>query len=245
MANQGWNGSTLSFGGGVTPLTDLHQPNDPAKFDTTGSTDSTHTHGAGLPETRLRRASSAASVPSPAHARNHRGHRPHGQSDHQDLSPGRAHADVDQRPEGRPDRRQPDGHAGRHEPHGHHEHMDHRQQSRLQWLYVLLVGHGPGRHHLGQLHLKRHSDRDRRRKRQRQPARSRHSRRSITITVLGNPGLVAKAIGATVMSWKDGGSLGSWTHAKLMSTHSGGSLDGQVTTELVFKPILSTTTATG
>ena len=50
MANNGWNGSTLSFGGGVTPLTDLHQPNDPADFDTTGSTDATHTHGAGLPK---------------------------------------------------------------------------------------------------------------------------------------------------------------------------------------------------
>jgi hypothetical protein len=48
MPNPGWNGSTLSFGGGVTPLVDLHQPDEPNDFDTTGSEDTTHTHGTGL-----------------------------------------------------------------------------------------------------------------------------------------------------------------------------------------------------
>ena len=47
--NNGWNGSTITLGGkGITPLTDLHAPDDPADFDTTGSTDTTHTHGTGL-----------------------------------------------------------------------------------------------------------------------------------------------------------------------------------------------------
>ncbi len=48
MANISWNGSTASVGGGaVTPLTELHAPNDPPDFDTTGSTDTTHLHGTG------------------------------------------------------------------------------------------------------------------------------------------------------------------------------------------------------
>ena len=48
MANITWNGSTASAGGKtITPLTELHAPNDPADFDTTGSTDATHLHGTG------------------------------------------------------------------------------------------------------------------------------------------------------------------------------------------------------
>ena len=48
MANITWNGSTASVGGAaVTPLTELHAPNDPPDFDTTGSTDTTHLHGTG------------------------------------------------------------------------------------------------------------------------------------------------------------------------------------------------------
>ena len=49
--NIGWNGSLLTFNAvAAAPLTDLHQPNDPADFDTTGSADTAHTHGTGLPK---------------------------------------------------------------------------------------------------------------------------------------------------------------------------------------------------
>lgn len=48
MANITWNGSSASVGGAaVTPLTELHAPNDPPGFDTTGSTDTTKTNGTG------------------------------------------------------------------------------------------------------------------------------------------------------------------------------------------------------
>ena len=61
---------------------------------------------------------------------------------------------------------------------------------------------------------------------------------SITITTLGPPQCAAKATGATVNTWNDGGttgtSTGSYT-AECVSTHPGGTLDGQVTTEHVFK----------
>jgi hypothetical protein len=61
---------------------------------------------------------------------------------------------------------------------------------------------------------------------------------TLTITCLGAPQCAAKATGATAMSWNDGGSVGtssgSYT-AECVSTHPGGSLDGQATTEHVFK----------
>jgi hypothetical protein len=61
---------------------------------------------------------------------------------------------------------------------------------------------------------------------------------SITITTLGPPQCAAKATGATVNTWNDGGtagtSTGSYT-AECVSTHPGGQLDGQDTTEHVFK----------
>lgn len=47
MANITWNGSIASAGHSITPLTELHAPNDPPDFDTTGSTDTTHLHGTG------------------------------------------------------------------------------------------------------------------------------------------------------------------------------------------------------
>ena len=47
MANIAWNGSVAHAGANITPLTELHAPNDPPEFDTTGSADTTHLHGTG------------------------------------------------------------------------------------------------------------------------------------------------------------------------------------------------------
>lgn len=66
---------------------------------------------------------------------------------------------------------------------------------------------------------------------------------TLTVVTLGEAQAAAKAIGATVMAWKDGGTHGSWTNAKLMSVRPGGTLDGQKTTEHVFRVTRSTQTA--
>ena len=48
MANITWNGSSAVVGGAVVqPLTELHAPNDPPGFDTTGSANTTKTNGTG------------------------------------------------------------------------------------------------------------------------------------------------------------------------------------------------------
>ena len=61
---------------------------------------------------------------------------------------------------------------------------------------------------------------------------------TLTITTLGPPQCAAKATGATANTWADGGQLGtssgSYT-AECVSTHPGGALDGQVTTEHIFR----------
>ncbi len=237
---------TLSFGGGVTPLTDLHQPNDPAEFDTTGSTDSTHTHGAGLPKnpftasflgSKCPIAGTCCAITAAIGPTGNQTTKTYPQAVLTQMSiSGRKDARIEGNLTAMPGDTSLTATTNT---------WTIASDSRLQWLYVLLLGHGPGRHHLGQLHLERHSDRDRRRKRQRQPARSRHSRRIDHDHRPGQPGPGGQGNRGHRHVLEDGGLLGSWTHAKLMSTHSGGSLDGQVTTELVFKPILSTTTATG
>ncbi len=49
MADIAWNGSTSTLGGqSITPLNELHAPDEPAQFKTTGATDSTHTTGTGM-----------------------------------------------------------------------------------------------------------------------------------------------------------------------------------------------------
>ena len=246
MANQTWNGSTLNFGGGVTPLTDLHQPNDPAEFDTTGSTDATHTHGAGLPKNSFTAsflgskcpiASTCCAITAAIGPTGNQVTSTYSQAIITQMS-------ISGRKDGRIE--------------GNLTAMPGDTSltpTTNTWTVAADLGFngssftfaGSG---LGTIISANYTA----------SAAAIESvgangsdnlytpgipDESITITVLGNPGLVAKAVGATAMSWKDGGSLGTWSHAKLMSTHPGGSLDGQVTTELVFKPCLSTTDASG
>ena len=246
MANQGWNGSTLSFGGGVTPLTDLHQPNDPADFDTTGSTDATHTHGAGLAKNSFTAsflgskcpiAGTVCAITAAIGPTGNQTTKTYSQALITQMSiSGRKDARIEGNFTAVPGDTSLTattntwtvasdlGFNG----------------SSFSWAGTALTGlisanytssaaavESTGSEGTDNLYTPGIPD------------------ESITITVLGNPGLIAKAIGATIMSWKDGGGLGTWTHAKLMSTHPGGSLDGQVTTELVFKPILAYTTENG
>ena len=72
---------------------------------------------------------------------------------------------------------------------------------------------------------------------------------TLTITALGSiqTGVVSaiKAVGASAMTWADGGTLGSGVNWKCTGIHDGGSLDGQTTCEYTFKATRSTQTING
>ena len=246
MANLGWNGSTLSFGGGVAPLTDLHQPNDPADFDTTGSTDGTHTHGAGLPKNSFTAsflgskcpiAGTCCAITSNIGATGHQTTKTYAQAlitqmSIQGRKDGRIEGNLTAMPGDSTLTATTNTWTVASDLGFNDSTFSFAGTPLANILSANYTSSAAAVENVGaggsdNLYTPGIPD------------------ESITITVLGNPALAAKAIGATVMSWTDGGSLGSWTAAKLMSTHPGGSLDGQVTTELVFKPILSTTTANG
>lgn len=53
MANEGFNGTTFSFGGNLTPLVDCRMNESAAKVRITGSADSRHLYIAGLPDEEM------------------------------------------------------------------------------------------------------------------------------------------------------------------------------------------------
>lgn len=246
MANSGWNGSTLSFGGGVTPLVDLHQPNDPAEFDTTGSTDASHTKGSGLPDNSFTAsflgskcpvAGTCCAITSNIGVTGNRATKTYPQAVLTQMSvSGRKNGRIEGTLTAVPGDTSltattntwtVDADLG-------------FNGSSFSFASTPLTGlesanytssaakvESTGAEGTDNLYTPGIPD------------------ESLTIVCLGPPQAVAKAIGAMVAAWNDGGTLGAWTHAKLMSTHPGGSIDGQQTTEYTFKPILSTTTAAG
>lgn len=248
--NNGWNGSTCTIGGaGIVPLTDLHAPDDPADFDTTGSLDTTHLHGTGKHKDQVTGSflgskfpvagkifSLAFSIGAPS------------------GSAGAPYVNT----------AMPDdptlGFATQMSVSG-------RKDGRIEGSFTIVradpsltgtsvtwaIGDlgfngstfsfagtpftgivsanysssaaaidtiGAENSDPGTWHVPGIPD------------------ETITITCLGAPQCAAKATGATAMSWNDGGSVGtssgSYT-AECVSTHPGGSLDGQATTEHVFK----------
>lgn len=50
MANEGFNGSTLTFNGAVTPLVSVDYQETAAAINVTGNTDTMHSYVAGLPD---------------------------------------------------------------------------------------------------------------------------------------------------------------------------------------------------
>ena len=135
--NNGWNGSTCTIGGaGMVPLTDLHAPDDPADFDTTGSLDTTHLHGTGKHKDQVTGSflgskfpvagkvfSLAFSIGAPTGSAGTRlpqlGHA-------RCAGPGLRHANERVRPEGCADRRQLYDRPGRSLPDRHPGNLGHR-----------------------------------------------------------------------------------------------------------------------
>jgi len=243
--DNGWNGSTFSFGGGVTPLIDLHQPDDPAEFKTTGSTDTTNTNGAGQPKNSFTAsflgskcpvAGTCCAITSNIGKVSNRATKTYPQALITQMSisgrkDGRIEGSLTAVP-GDPS----------------------LTAITNTWTVASDLGFNGstfsfGSELTGLISANYTSSAAAIESTGADDSDTLNTPgipdESITITCLGPPQATAKSIGATVMSWKDGGSLGTFANAKLMSTHPGGALDGQQTTEYVFKPILSTTTAAG
>lgn len=253
MSNSaGWNGSLLKFNGSsgiaVAPLTDLHRGDEPGDFPTTGSTDAQHTHGAGTHKNSFTASCLGSNVPIAGSIVNIYASIVGGQVSPDTKSYAQAfisQMSISGRKDGRIESSltampgtsdlSPITYANTIGDLGFNG-------SNFSFAASSLVGiisinytsnctaiestgaesatadnlYGPGL-----------------------------ADETITITCLGAPqnSIAPKAIGATVMNWNDGGTLGTWSHAKCMSIRPGGSLDGQTVTEYVFKQARSTTTA--
>jgi len=243
--NFGWNGSTLKFNSvSVAPLKDLHQPDEPGDFDTTGSEDDVHSHGAGLHKNSFTASCLGSNIPKAGSIVDIAASIVGGAAP---TTKSYAQAFISQMSiQGR---------------------KDGPIESSLTAMpgtedltpitYANTIGdlgfNGStfsfASPFTGIVSINYQSSAT--------PIDSTGAEtatadtlygpglcdETLTVTTLGGPQAVAKAIGATVMAWKDGGDLGSWTNAKLMSTRPGGTLDGQTTTEHLFRVCRAEATA--
>jgi hypothetical protein len=248
--NYGWNGSTLSFGGGVTPLLDLRQPNEPEEFDTTGSADTAHTHGTGLNKnsfsarmlgSRCPIAGTCCAIASSIGAPSNKVGIPATKSFCQAIITqlsisGRKNGPIESNATMMPG--------------------DTILTATTQtWTPAADLGFngssfsfGSGSPFTGLMEANYSSSAT--------PIPSVGAEgtggspptdelftpglpdETLTITCLGAQQCNAKAVGTTTMTWNDGGSAGTFSGsntAECMSTRPGGSIDGQATTEYVFK----------
>ena len=247
MANSGWNGSTLTFGGGgVTPLVDLHQPNDPAEFDTTGSIDTTHTHGTGLNKNSFTAsllgskcpvAGTCMAITSAIGPSGNQTTKTYDQAIITQMSvSGRKNSRIEGSLTAMPGDTSLTATTQTWTP-GDDLGFNGSTFSFSGTAFTGLVGANytssispvesvGGEGGVGGA----------------PPSDELYTpsipEETLIITCLGGPQCQAKAIGATAMGWNDGGTLGSTVGgytAECMTTHPGGSLDGQVTTEHTFK----------
>jgi hypothetical protein len=58
---------------------------------------------------------------------------------------------------------------------------------------------------------------------------------TVTLEVEGSKTLTEGSVGPLVCDWNDGGTLGTWDFAELISAKDGGNEDGDITTEYTFK----------
>ena len=242
-----WNGSTLAFNGvGVAPLRELSQPNEPDEFETSGSTDSGHTAGAGLPKNSFTASCLGSNVPAAGSVVNIAASIKGG-----GVSPrtkNYSQAFISQC-------------SIRGSKNGTIE-SSFTAMPGVSTLTPITYSNTIGDLGFNGSTFSFNST----------PFTNIQSieyggnctpidstgaevatadtlygpglpRETITVTTLGPPQAEAKSIGATVTAWKDGGALGSLAHAKLLSTRPGGTVDGQTTTVHVFKPCRETATA--
>ena len=59
---------------------------------------------------------------------------------------------------------------------------------------------------------------------------------TLVAEVVGSPAIAGKAKGATVVSWTDSGTLGTFTHSTVTAIENGGGYNGQITKKITFKP---------
>lgn len=239
MSNQSWNDSTLSFGGnGVTPLIDLHQPNQPADFDTTGSEDTTHLHGTGLPKNSFTAsflgskcpiAGTVCAVASTIKGGAADTTKTYGQAL---ISQMNISGRKDGRIEGSLTAMPADssltatthtwtiGDLGFNGSTFSFAGTPFTLIQSISYASSATPIECTGAEGSDNLYAPGLPD------------------ETLTVTTLGGPQCAAKAKGASVVAWKDGGTIGtsagSYT-VQCMSTNPGGSLDGQTTTEHVFK----------
>ncbi len=247
MAQISWNPSTLSVGAkNVTPLTELHAPNDPADFDTTGALDTTHTHGTGKHKCQATCAFLGSHFPAA----------------------GVPVALAFQIGDSSNDYTQASFPLAVTLAFATQLSISGRKDSRIEGNATLVPGdasltpvaqtwttgdlgfNGSSFSFAGTpftgIQAAQYSGTV-------QPIDATGAEsgtpvstvyvpgiidETLTITTLGPPQCAAKAVGATANTWNDGGTAGTTTGsytAECVSTHPGGMLDGQVTTEHVFK----------
>ena len=246
MANITWNGSVASAGANITPLTELHAPNDPPEFDTTGSTDTTHLHGTGKHKCQATMGFLGSQFP------------PAGTVVSMSFTIGNSDASyANTAMPGAPALAFPTQVS-----------ISGRKDGRIEGNATLVPadtsisattwtvtqgdlgfnGHAfsfagtdftgiVGAQYSGTCQAIDSTGAE-----ASTPVATVNVPgiidESVTITTLGPPQCAAKATGATVNTWNDGGKAGTSTGtytAECVSTHPGGQLDGQTTTEHVFK----------
>jgi hypothetical protein len=242
VENYGWNGSTMSFGGAsVIPLVDLRHTNDPATFQTTGSTDSFHTTGAGLPKNGFTASFLGSKCPVAGSIANISA----------TVIPGSAYTyaksfisqmSVSGRKDGRIEGNLTavpgadaltagsfsSGAIGDLGFNG----------STFSFKSTPFVGLISANYtsSAAQIDCTGATDTD-------TLFAPGLVDETLTITCLGAPLKTIKDKGVTAMAWTDGGTLGSGANWELTAIHDGGSIDGQTTTEYSFKPCRSTNTS--
>lgn len=247
MANITWNGSSAAVGGqAVTPLTELHAPNDPPDFDTTGSTDTTHLHGTGKHKCQATvgflgsQFPAAGVVSALAFTIGNTG------ASYQNTgmpgAPALAFAtqvSISGRKDGRIEGNAtlvpadssltPVTHTVTAGDLGFNGHVF--SFAGTAFTGIVAAQYSGSVQPIDATGAEASA-----------PASTVYVpgiiEETLTITTLGPPQCAAKATGATANTWNDGGTagttIGSYT-AECVSTHPGGALDGQVATEHVFK----------
>ncbi len=247
MANITWNGSTAAVGGKtITPLTELHAPDDTAEFDTTGANDTTHLHGTGKHKCQATCAFLGSNFPAagvPVSLAFTIGAAGNSYSNTSfPVSVVLAFASqvsISGRKDGRIEGNgtlvpadaslTPVAQSWTGGDQGFNGHAF--SFAGTSFTNIVAAQYSGSCQPIDSTGAEAGS-----------PASTVYVPgiidETLTITTLGPPQCAAKAVGATVNTWNDGGtcgtSVGGYT-AECVSTHPGGTLDGQVTTEHVFK----------
>jgi hypothetical protein len=249
MANITWNGSAATLGGAaVTPLTELHAPDDPPTFDTTGAADTTKTSGTGKHKCQATCGFLGSHFPPPgvpvslAFQIGATGSGATYTNLNQPGDPALAFA-TQVSVSGRKD--------GRIEGNGTLVPADLSLTPIAQgWVAadVGFNGHAfsfAGNAFTGIVACQYSGTSqaiDSTGAEASAPAATVSlpgiTEETVTVTTLGPPQCAAKAVGVTVNAWNDGGTLGTTPAgytAECVSTHPGGQIDGQATTEHSFR----------